>query len=144
MTDCPKFAKMQKMFHGKFVAIIEVQLLVKTQTITSNVNVMDVNVTMRSKVIEEQVFKDREPKKAKSDVDWEKKKTVERINGGNNSIDSKNTNLDRMAIHIHGGWNKTWLSMPNTNHVETQKYQEVVNSQEKLITIEEISLGIGK
>jgi hypothetical protein len=144
MTDCPKFAKMQKMFHGKFVAIIEVQLLVKTQTITSNVNVMDVNVTMRSKVIEEQVFKDREPKKAKSDVDWEKKKTVERINGGNNSIDSKNTNLDRMAIHIHGGWNKTWLSMPNTNPVETQKYQEVVNSQEKLITIEEISLGIGK
>jgi len=69
---------------------------------------------------------------------------VERINGGNNSIDSKNTYLDRMAIHIHGGWNKTWLSMPNTNPVETQKYQEVVNSQEKLITIEEIFWGIRK
>jgi hypothetical protein len=24
MTNCPKFVEMQKMFHGKFVAIIEV------------------------------------------------------------------------------------------------------------------------
>jgi hypothetical protein len=51
MTYCPKFAKMQKMFHGKFVAIIEVQLIIKTQTITTNVNVVDVNVTTKSKVI---------------------------------------------------------------------------------------------
>ncbi len=28
---------------------------------------------------------------------------VEEVNGGDNSIDSKNTNLDRRAIHIHGG-----------------------------------------
>jgi hypothetical protein len=28
---------------------------------------------------------------------------VEEINGGNNSIDSKNIDLDRRAIHIHGG-----------------------------------------
>ncbi len=28
--NCPKFAKMQKMFHGKFVAITEVQLIVET------------------------------------------------------------------------------------------------------------------
>jgi hypothetical protein len=27
MTDCPKFAKMQKMFHGKFVIVVEVQLV---------------------------------------------------------------------------------------------------------------------
>jgi len=25
MTDCPKFAKMQKMFHGKYVVVVEVQ-----------------------------------------------------------------------------------------------------------------------
>jgi hypothetical protein len=36
------------------------------------VNVVDVNVTTRSKVIEEQLFKDREPRKAKSVVDLEK------------------------------------------------------------------------
>jgi hypothetical protein len=38
------------------------------------VNVVDVNVITRSKAIEEQVFKDREPMKAKSAIDWEKEK----------------------------------------------------------------------
>jgi hypothetical protein len=33
------------MFHGKFVVVAKVQLVAKTQTITSDVNVMDVNVT---------------------------------------------------------------------------------------------------
>jgi hypothetical protein len=27
---------------------------------------------------------------------------VEKVNGGDNSIDIENTNLDRRAIHIHG------------------------------------------
>jgi succinyl-CoA synthetase beta subunit len=53
MTDCPKFVKMQKMFHGKSVVIVEVQPVTKTQTVTTNVNVVDVNVNIRSKVIEE-------------------------------------------------------------------------------------------
>jgi hypothetical protein len=30
MTDCPKFAKMQKMFHGKSLTITKVQPVVKT------------------------------------------------------------------------------------------------------------------
>jgi hypothetical protein len=34
--------------------------------------------------------------------------------------------------------------MPNISFVEAHKSQEVVNSQEKLITIEEIFLDIGK
>jgi hypothetical protein len=33
------------------------------------VNVVNINVTTRSKVTEEEVFKDRKPRKAKSDVD---------------------------------------------------------------------------
>jgi hypothetical protein len=37
------------------------------------VNVVDVNVTTRGKVTKEQVFQDREPRKAKSVIDWEKK-----------------------------------------------------------------------
>ncbi len=78
MTNCPKFVEMQKMFHGKYVAITEVQLVVDTQTITSNVNVVDVNVTTRIKVIEEHVFKDREPKKAKSVFNWKKKKWLKK------------------------------------------------------------------
>jgi hypothetical protein len=37
---------------------------------------MDVNVTTRSKVVEEHVFKDKEPRKAKSVVDWEKEERL--------------------------------------------------------------------
>jgi len=51
--DCPKLIEMQKMFHGKFVTIVEVQLVAKTQTITVDVNVVDVNVITRSKTIKE-------------------------------------------------------------------------------------------
>jgi hypothetical protein len=39
------------------------------------VSVVDVNVTETNKAIEEQVFKDREPRKAKSVIDWEKEKS---------------------------------------------------------------------
>jgi len=40
------------MFHGKFVTIVEVQPIAKTQIIIAHVNVVDVNVTIRNKVIE--------------------------------------------------------------------------------------------
>jgi hypothetical protein len=48
--------------------IIELQLVIEIQIITTNVNVVDVNVTT-SKAIEEHVMKDRKPRKTKSDVD---------------------------------------------------------------------------
>jgi hypothetical protein len=60
MIDCPKFVEMYKIFHGKFMTIAKVQPIVETQTIIADVNVVDDNVTTRSKVIEEPVFKDRE------------------------------------------------------------------------------------
>jgi hypothetical protein len=41
------------MFHGKFVIVTKVQPIAKTQTIIVDVNVVDVNVTTRSKVTEE-------------------------------------------------------------------------------------------
>jgi hypothetical protein len=75
MVDYPKFARMQKMFHGKFVAIVEVRLVAEIETIIVNVNV---NVTMKSKVIEEQVFKDKEPRKIKNATDWEKEKRLKK------------------------------------------------------------------
>jgi hypothetical protein len=72
-----------------------------------------------------------------------RKKTIEEVNGRDNSIDSKNTNLDIRAIHIHGrmehnlaGYAK-YYSCGNVS-------QKVVNSQEKLIIIEKIFLGISK
>ncbi len=42
------------------------------------------------------------------------------------------------------GWNTTWLKLPNATLIKTQKYQEVVISQEKLITIEKIFQDINK
>jgi len=53
MIDCPKFVEMQKMFHGKYVIVVEGQPIVETQTIIVNVNVVDVNVITRGKIIEE-------------------------------------------------------------------------------------------
>ncbi len=41
-----------------------------------DVNVVDVNVTTRSKVIEEYVFKDRKPRKANSVIYWEKEEQL--------------------------------------------------------------------
>ncbi len=57
------------MFHGKFVTIVEVQPIAKTQTIVVDVNVVDVIVTIRSEVIEKQMFKDKKQRKANSVVD---------------------------------------------------------------------------
>jgi hypothetical protein len=47
------------------MTVVEVQHVVETQTITTYVNVVDVNVTTRNKVIEEYALNDREPNKAK-------------------------------------------------------------------------------
>jgi hypothetical protein len=53
MIDCPKFVEMQRMFHGKFMAVVEVKPIPETQIIIVDVNVVDVNVTTKSKAIEE-------------------------------------------------------------------------------------------
>jgi len=66
MIDCPKFIEVQKMFHRKYVTIAKVQPIVETQIVITDVNVVDVDVIARSKATEEHVFKDREPRKAKS------------------------------------------------------------------------------
>jgi hypothetical protein len=44
----------------------------EVEIVLVDVNVLDVNVTTRSKVIEEHVFKDKELRKAKNVVDWKK------------------------------------------------------------------------
>jgi hypothetical protein len=78
MINYPKFTKMHKMFHGKFVTVAEVQHVVEIKIIIINVNVVDVNVTTRSKATKEHVFKDRELRKIKSDVDWEKEEWLKK------------------------------------------------------------------
>jgi hypothetical protein len=51
------------------MTITKVQLVVETQIVIADVNVVDVNVTTRSKIAEEHVFKDKKPRKANSVVD---------------------------------------------------------------------------
>jgi hypothetical protein len=46
MTDCPKFADVQKMFQGKNASISNGKVVV-----TANLNVVDVNVLTRRKII---------------------------------------------------------------------------------------------
>ncbi len=41
-------------------------------------NVVDVNVSTRNKVIEEQVFEDKKPRKVKSAANWEKEKWLKK------------------------------------------------------------------
>jgi hypothetical protein len=41
-------------------------------------------------------------------------------------------------------WNTTCLGMPNTTPTEAQKYEDLMNSQKKLITIDEIFLDSAK
>jgi len=76
MANCPKFAEMQKMFHRKSMVIVEVQLVVETQTITTNVNVVVVNVTTKSKPTKEHVFKDRKLRRTNNVADWEKEERL--------------------------------------------------------------------
>ncbi len=53
------------MFHGKSMAVIEVQPIAETQIIIADVNVVDVNGTTRNKVTEELMFKDKRAKESK-------------------------------------------------------------------------------
>jgi hypothetical protein len=66
------------MFHGKFVTVTKVQPIAETQTVVVNVNVVDVNVTIRKKTTKKHVFKDREPRKANSVVEWEKEEWLKK------------------------------------------------------------------
>jgi hypothetical protein len=62
------------MFQGKNASSSEGKSIVEIKTIIANVNVIDVNVVTISKIIKDQVFEEREPRKNKNIVDWEEEK----------------------------------------------------------------------
>jgi hypothetical protein len=74
MTNCPKFGKMQKMFQGKNASNLEGKTIAKVKTVTTNVNVIDVNVVTRSRIIKKKMFLEIGPRKNKTTVDWEEEK----------------------------------------------------------------------
>jgi hypothetical protein len=50
-----------------------------------------------------------------------KRRMVEEVNDGDNSTNLENTNLDKKAIHIHGGMEHNMARYANTTPVETHK-----------------------
>ncbi len=52
--------------------------VVKIKIIITNVNMVDVNVTIRNKANEKHVFKDRELRKANSAIDWDKEEWLKK------------------------------------------------------------------
>jgi hypothetical protein len=47
---------------------------------------------------------------------------VEEANGGDNSTNLEDIDQSKGPSTSMEGWNTTWLSMPNTFHVEVNKY----------------------
>jgi hypothetical protein len=59
------------------VIVAKVQPIAKIKIVIIDVNVVDVNVTT-SKSIEEHVFKDKKPRKAKNVANWEKEEQLKK------------------------------------------------------------------
>jgi hypothetical protein len=53
MMDYPKFAEMEKMFQGKNASSSKGKVIVEVKTVTTNVNLVDVNVVTRSIIIKD-------------------------------------------------------------------------------------------
>jgi hypothetical protein len=70
IINCPKYNDMKNMFKNKGVKTIEKTSLVEPKVANPSVHIVDVNIAItRSKVIKEQVFKDKKPIKKKFTVD---------------------------------------------------------------------------
>ncbi len=53
MIDCPKFVEKYKMFQGKYASNTSGKLVADVKTIIVKMNVVDVNVTTRSRIKKE-------------------------------------------------------------------------------------------
>jgi hypothetical protein len=66
IIDYPKYSDMQNMLKNKGVKTIKKPFVVEPKVANPSIHILDVNMAItRSKVIEEQVFKDRKPIKNK-------------------------------------------------------------------------------
>ncbi len=68
LMNCPKFNEMQTMFKDKGKTI-ENKHVPEIKVVNVSINMVDVHVTIQNKVIEEDVFKDQEPRKNKIVID---------------------------------------------------------------------------
>jgi hypothetical protein len=114
MIDCPKFAKMQNMSQGKNISILDGNAIVNVKTITIEVDVLHVNVAIRSRIIDKQVLQEKEPRKNKIIAYMEKEDkfkkrmvdTIQQLWTGQAKSEGLSTSMER--------WNTTWPSMSDT------------------------------
>ncbi len=72
IINCPKYNDMHNMFKNKGVKTTKKQAMVEPKVANPSIHIVDVNMAItKSKVIEKQVFKNREPFKKKFAIDWE-------------------------------------------------------------------------
>ncbi len=70
IINCPKYNDMQNMFKNKGMKTTKKPSMVEPKFANLSVHIVDVNMAItKSKFIEKQVFKDREPIKKKSTGD---------------------------------------------------------------------------
>ncbi len=143
--DCSEFGKMKKMFQGKDGSSSKGKTIVEVKIITTNVNVVDVNVDTRSIIIKDQVFQKRKPQKRKSIVDWEKEENLKKTMVDIIQQLQKSQAISEGSSTPIKGWNTMWPRMPDTTpFMKPQKPQEYIISQSKLILIKEIFQDISK
>jgi hypothetical protein len=125
---------MQKMFQGKNASSIEGKTIVEVKIhCKCECNRRQCCCT-RSKIIKDQVFQERKPRKNKSTTNWEKeeklKKTMVEIIHWLQKAQTTNKRSSTL-IEI---WNIMWLGMLDTTpSIKPWKPQEFVVSQSKLI-----------
>ncbi len=76
-----------------------------------DVNVIDVNVVTRSKIIEDQVFQEKEPRMNKSSANWEKEKKLKKAMVKTIQELQKAKTTNKVSFKSILGWNTMWPSM---------------------------------
>jgi len=126
IIDYPNFANMQKMSPKKKISTLDGNVVVNVKIIIVEVNV-NVNVATRSRIIDEQVLQEKEPRKNKTIAYMEKEKklkkimvnTIQQLYTGQTKSEGPSTSMER--------WNTTWLNMLNTTpSLETPKPSESI------------------
>ncbi len=69
---------MQKMFQKKNAPSLDGKVVANVKIFITDINVVDVNIATKSRIIEEQVFQDKEPWKKKKFIDWEKEEKLKK------------------------------------------------------------------
>lgn len=124
MTDCLEFVEMQKMVQGKNASSSQGKVLDEVKTIT-----VDVNVVIRNKITNDQVFQEKEPWTNKSIANWEKDEKLKEATVKIIQELQKAQTTNKGSFKSIMGWNTMQSNMFDvTPSIEPSKLQEFVVS----------------